>query len=339
MPLDNYGVLKGRAVALHREHHDYTPHYQVHIDAEIAQFRIAINVQSRTGPSELLFLLDRNFNHPLTNHLITLPLGWNPLPSEPGGAALDYVRGNLLKRKAMRKQPANRRGPNNDLGDYLEAQIMQAMNDYEALIYAFGQRWGPEPEPDHIFKFKPSNGVHDIHMNQGNLPAFAEDDGVWQDGGLLIQFSKPKPHWVALFLAFQAQSWQTDDRTGHRIERNAPATGNVRRKPIAAESVQIVGALVNPIGSDINKETVTLMNTTPHTLNLNGWQIVDERGERHTLSGMLAAGASVVVRLPARVRLDNFGGSITLLDALGETIDKVTYTRKQAMRAGWTIVF
>ena len=41
MPLDNYGVLKGRAIALRREHHDYTPHYQIHIDAEIAQFRFS----------------------------------------------------------------------------------------------------------------------------------------------------------------------------------------------------------------------------------------------------------------------------------------------------------
>jgi len=45
--------------------------------------------------------------------------------------------------------------------------------------------------------------VHDIHMNQGNSGAFGRDDGVWQDGGLLMHFPG-ESRWVAVFLAFQA---------------------------------------------------------------------------------------------------------------------------------------
>ncbi len=39
---------------------------------------------------------------------------------------------------------------------------------------------GPEPVKDKIFGFRPGNGVHDIHMNQGNVGRFVSDDGVWQ---------------------------------------------------------------------------------------------------------------------------------------------------------------
>ena len=70
--------------------------------------------------------------------------------------------------------------------------------------------------PDKIFGFRPGNGVHDIHMNQGNSGRFRDDDGVWQDGGLLFQFPG-EDRWVAIFLAFQSQAWHTDDTTGHAI--------------------------------------------------------------------------------------------------------------------------
>ena len=44
---------------------------------------------------------------------------------------------------------------------------------------------------DKIFGFLPGNGIHDIHMNQGNSSRFVRDDGVWQDGGLLMLSTRP----------------------------------------------------------------------------------------------------------------------------------------------------
>jgi len=52
-------------------------------------------------------------------------------------------------------------------------------------------------------------------MNQGSSPQFAADDGVWQDGALLIQLGAPAVEWAAVFLAFQSQAWRTDDVSGH----------------------------------------------------------------------------------------------------------------------------
>ena len=47
--------------------------------------------------------------------------------------------------------------------------------------------------------------MHDIHMNQGNDPRFERDDGVWQDGGLLIHFPGLS-RWIGIFLA-SSQAW------------------------------------------------------------------------------------------------------------------------------------
>jgi len=53
-------------------------------------------------------------------------------------------------------------------------------------------------------------------MNQGNFPRFRADDGVWQDGCLMFHLPK-ESEWRAIFLAFQSQSFKTDDKTGHAL--------------------------------------------------------------------------------------------------------------------------
>ena len=60
------------------------------------------------------------------------------------------------------------------------------------------------------------NGIHDIHMNQGNVEKWKGDNGIWQDGGILIHFEKEE-EWIGIFLAFQSQSWCTDDEGHARV--------------------------------------------------------------------------------------------------------------------------
>jgi uncharacterized protein YukJ len=102
MPLSNYGVLKGKAVGAKREDDQSSPHYQVHILAGTEHSHIAVNVKSVARPSELLFLVDDNFQHPLTARLPDLAEGFASLPRAPGGQSLDYIRANLFDRLDMR---------------------------------------------------------------------------------------------------------------------------------------------------------------------------------------------------------------------------------------------
>lgn len=55
-------------------------------------YRAAVNTKSQQQPADLLFLADDDFRHPVTAALVGLPAGWTGLPSEPGGAALDFIR-------------------------------------------------------------------------------------------------------------------------------------------------------------------------------------------------------------------------------------------------------
>ena len=115
MPLKNYGVLVGRVVASRAEGGADSPHFQVHIRGSDTDFRIAVNVLSKEKPSELLYFADEHFSHPLLALLATLPEGFTELPSQRGGVALDFIRGNLFERTAMKVMPATSPGPDNDL--------------------------------------------------------------------------------------------------------------------------------------------------------------------------------------------------------------------------------
>jgi uncharacterized protein YukJ len=117
----------------------------------------------------------------------------------------------MFDRRNMRRIPASRRGPGNDLVDELDFRVDRLLASATGRLHAFGTRWGPEPKtPDQVFGFSPGNGIHDVHMNQGNRDEHRRDNGVWSDGGLI--FHEPDQNrWCAIFLAFQTQSWHTDD--------------------------------------------------------------------------------------------------------------------------------
>ena len=72
MPLSSYGVLAGRVVGRRAEGGTDTPHYQVHLAAADEQFRVAVNVLSKEHPSELLYLADETFHHPIVQEFLEL---------------------------------------------------------------------------------------------------------------------------------------------------------------------------------------------------------------------------------------------------------------------------
>jgi len=331
MPLDQYGVLKGGVVARLLGRYEANPHYQIHVIDDHLDYRVAVNVKSKVSPSELRYIIIDNFTHPILEELKRLPLGFNHLDSEAGGMALDYIRGNLFDPQKMTVLPHNLPGPDNDLNEKLDYFVLKTIDEPEAFICAFGQPWGPENKKDSYFGFKPGHGVHNVHMNQGNVDEWRQDDGVWQDGGLIFYYPAERK-FSAFFLAFQSQSFHTDDWTGHRLAETVPSEG----------SVFIAAALVNPPGSEEEgEEIVTLVNVSDKDIDISGWMIADRQKRKEVISsGVIHGGQFLPVRLSGDTcRLPNKGGIISLLDREGYKMDGVTYTAEQAAKSGWTIRF
>ncbi|CAH2402343.1 DUF2278 family protein [Mesorhizobium escarrei] len=346
MPIP-YAVLKGRPTN-NRLGTKKNKHYQVLISANGEQYRIAINVESGDG-SEVAFLVRAPFEHPVIDGLAGLEPGLHKLPSAPGGMAIDFIRGNIGQPWEFQPLPFDAAGPDNDLNEKIDAYVQRAMSDENAMVYAFGAPWGPEPTTaDKFFGFKPGRGIHDIHMNQGNPPGkFEKDNGVYQDGALLFNFPD-EGQWMAIFLKFQTQAWHTDDETGNVIlapDADHPTAPHIPIERDQIPTFEVPDGLVRIIAAYVNDtktpehETVTLLNTADVSVDLEGWAIADKRKQRMKLAGTIDAGATRVVEIVTPVALSNKGGIITLLDERGIKVHGVSYTKGQAQQPGRTIPF
>jgi uncharacterized protein YukJ len=338
MPIDNYGVLKGKVFSRLRAT-EQSEHFQILVNHNNNPHRIAINTKSSEAPSEVLYYAENDFHQEITDALLQSGIedGFTLLNSEPGGLALDFIRRNLFDPAKMVPLPSRTSGDNDDLNDQLDFFVQQAILDDSAVIYAFGQHWKDSSGADDYFnEISPSQGIHDIHMNQGNKAGkYSGDNGIYQDGGLLFYFSS-RNRWAAVFTAFQSQSFYTDDITGNPITEVPVPDPD---QPPNRTPVSIVAAMVNPDGDDVGLEYVILLNKSNKNINLEGWQIIDKYNKKDIITDTkIKAGRTRRIILTGNgAQLSNKGGTITLLNAEGIKIDGTTYTESDASEQGWVI--
>jgi len=340
MPLKSYAVLKGRPKAT-RSSAEGHPHFHLQIEANGDDYRVAINVRSMLEPSEMEYLIKLRFGHPITAGLHRLSPGLHPVKSRPGGLALDFIRLNLFPHDQFLKLPSHHSNGGTDLNDVLEGIFAGAMTDPGCWVYVYGESWEAEGS-DHIFRFYPSRGLHDVHMNQGNDPCHLEQDAPWQDGAILIEHPRQQ-RWTGLFLKFQSQSWHTDPVSGHALSYpegsllGSPDGCNGAPPPEC--TVRIAALLVKPLDGQLPREAVTLFNVSPYPVDLSGWRLTGGRGGQWPLQGKLRSGEAREIPLGEALPLSDDGGIVTLVNREGLKVHGVYYTSAQAARVGWRIPF
>jgi hypothetical protein len=219
MPLPAYGVLIGTLNHFTRD--SLTPtgsfrHGALHVDAPAGQYACAVDVLTPSG-IKVQYRLIHRLNHLALTPVLGLPAGWQSLASTRSSGALDYVRSHfmgvgmvassfgfwLFRRDSLigrflRWLESLRNPWIDSTGDNalnaLETQLLGSVR-----VFVFG---APSPT---------SLGVQDIHMNQGNPPGpFQQLNGIWQDGGVLIE--RPSGELVAFLLKFASQSLHTNSQ-------------------------------------------------------------------------------------------------------------------------------
>ncbi len=348
MPIKNYGVWVAKPVRVSAERAEQdpeSPHIHLFYDdgSSGGSFsgarRASINVKSKSALSELVFWLIRDFQHPIVDKLRDLNMGFHDIPSQPGGVALDYIRGNLIELRTGSILPHDQPGGRDDIIDYVMPELESAINR-GATIYLFG-----EPYDD-------KQGIHDIHMNQGSQAEFKKFNGVWQDGGVLIYFPDAD-RFDAIFLAFASQAVHTDEITGHGLSGSQNFAQLIRGEVPDEETlitddvrVAIIAALVNPIdnenqpGAMGQPEMVYLLNRLPQVISIKGWSLLNSSDTAYTIADDISLAPGEVKMLEMKgVPLSNKGGLISLLDNQGIKVDGVSYTRTQASKEGEVVIF
>lgn len=337
MPIQKYGCWVAYPKSFTAETDENTPHIELMFgedrNSSVGNFRAAINIKSSTpNESRLVYWFERDLRkHTISDELAALGPGFHPRGSNKF-PALDYIRGNLFSLQTGTILRHNVPGEMNDITDYMSPVLTEAIQR-KATIYLFGQQFDSGDD-----------GIHDVHMNQGNSGKYAKDNGVWQDGGILLYFPDDQ-HWEGIFLAFAVQIVHTDDRTGNPIGTTSFVEllgGDAPPPPISDGTVYIRAALVNPVGPDENPqgqpETVYLVNKTQQDINLANWSIRNRNNDSQNLSGVLKSNGQIKVEVP-NCPLSNKGGIITLLNAAGLKVDGVSYSKAQAAREGVLIYF
>jgi uncharacterized protein YukJ len=231
MPIKGYGVWVATPTVFTAERTGRSPHGNLIFtdgSTKYKQLSSAINVKSTGTDSRLVYWSNRDFQHAITQKLQSLDKGFHPIAGSsdqgPDGIALDILRGNLVDLNKGTILPTNAEGPDNDIVDHLTEIFSDAITA-KATVYLWGQQYSPTP-----------NGIHDIHMNQGNSgkASWTRDNGIYQDGSFMLKY--PDGHWEAVFLAFASQATKTDD--GGQPERNAKTFAQLLNDPAQSDTRQ-----------------------------------------------------------------------------------------------------
>jgi uncharacterized protein YukJ len=327
-----YGVLRGRPDRYKREDNVSSPHLQVRILENGGQpWRIAMNVQSNTGSDVAFWVVDPLVGHPLLASLSVQPSGFR-VAAPNVDHALDYVKAPLFDWKLGRVLPPSGNASSDDLQDLLSLYLDQCKNA-GGEVFAFGAKFDQnlhKPIDAEFGNTDGLHGIHDIHLNQGNVGAHAGDNGVFHDGGLVLAFPD---RYLGLFLGFQTQRIPTD--AAGNAAPGAKAISEVLAggipTPATTSSVYIERALINPSGSDVGREIVVLANLSTAAQTLTNWRLVDKNARVTPINTTLAAGQSVFITLDGNgVQLGNQGGTLGLQDDQKAQMDVVTYTAEDA---------
>jgi uncharacterized protein YukJ len=328
----SYGVLRGKPDRYKREDSASTPHLQIRVLEGGGQpWRIAVNVQSDTGSHVAFWVVDPLVGHPLLNSLPGLASGFTSV-ARNADHALDYVKAPLFDWKLGRLLPPSGSASSDDLQDLLSLYIDQCKNA-GGEIYAFGAKFDQNLHKPIDIEFGNTDGlhgIHDIHLNQGNVGAHAGDNGAFHDGGLILSF--PDRH-LGLFLGFQTQRIPTD-AAGNAAPSAVPISQLLGGGPVVAippSGVYIERALINPSGADPGREVVVLANLATTAAALAQWRLVDKNGRVTPLNVTIGGGQSVLITLDGSgVQLGNQGGTVTLQDDHQTQVHVVTYTAQDA---------
>jgi uncharacterized protein YukJ len=328
-----YGVLRGSVDRFSRDDDKKSPHLQIRvIDGQGKAWQVPVNVRSADKEKSLVIFhrADPLLSHPILEQLGSFPTGLTDLHNKPRSAsnALDYSRAPLFDWLTGIALPPTGPGDQDDLQDVVSRQL----NDLKVSggeLFTFGSQF--------------PGGMHDVHMNQGNGSGpgeHGEDNGVFNDGGLILKFPD---HVTGLFFRFKTQFLPTDAH-GNRIpgvSKEIPPSGTPVDTGIgepgdihpAIPLVYVERALVNPIGDDPGKEVVVIGNTTSATVDLTGWSVLDKNNASDALAGvLLPAGGSVSIVLSGNgAQLSNKGGTIRLLNPAGVLVHAVSYSKADAI--------
>ena len=226
MPVQNYGVVIGQFDHFDRDDaNNYGNYYHGHIFVRVGSgagallYNCACDVKYPDGYVE--YFTPSKLDASLFAGVAALPDGYHALASTPTSGAIDYVRDRLIAQPlgcAAIFYAVLQAFTHRNYQVWKQNAGMSALTDLEAFLaadggiarlYVFGAEYTNPAQ-------SPPQGMHDVHMNQGDPPPapgkpnYQLLDGIWQDGGVIVQ--RPSGLLAGFFVKFLTQTLDTNDQ-------------------------------------------------------------------------------------------------------------------------------
>ena len=335
-----YSCLRGKVHAYAPAQPLTNPHLWVILQTPDQKLWFAtINVRSDkdaasdpVGRSYLYYGIDTDFSHPIVPTILARPQGVSRVGRSYDEGAVDFQRGNLFDPNVLRVSPSG--AP----GDEGLVQRICAMLDVAksqgAEVFFYGNAFTKDNphQTDAAFGYTPDSpvGIDCVHMAQGDahaLDVHLRENGWWHDGACFM-WEEHAHRMSAIFLAFQVQSWHTDDwgqpvsgATGHEAPIYDFSSGAGVFTPPQKRALEITSLHRLPDGS----ANAVVCNMTTAPLDLTGWSLLADADRRQSLPAQsLDACTPLPVPLPQGFVKDS-GGILSLFNPQNLKVDGVAF--------------
>jgi uncharacterized protein YukJ len=182
-----YGFVKctiAGSIRIQSSKHDGETQYHLHANLAVpdgqgkdATWDMAVNVGTNKSDDLLRYRLVLDFHHPITKTLGEAPLGLERLTGTEAFPALDFLRTDVLAATGKWRDSDVMDGETDREPYKSLARLLQRAQDGRWPVYVFGRLYTDG-----------TNGIHDIHMNQGSTGSFVhkknddhnDHNDVWQ---------------------------------------------------------------------------------------------------------------------------------------------------------------
>jgi uncharacterized protein YukJ len=212
MPLHSYGVLKGSLFTPQEQTYQgdwFHGIFYLTVPGTAIPQRCVTDFSNATA-NLIQYRIFNNLNASLLANIASLPDGFTELgtgpTNGPTSGALDYARSPYL-------------GPGDGwiVSDGIVAvqELQTQLSANPGKLFVFGEPF-TDPSPVNEDGVQSQNGMHNVHMNQGD-PAVSSDgrdhqadDGIWQDGATI--FMNADGSVSAFCSKFVSQTFNTNDQ-------------------------------------------------------------------------------------------------------------------------------
>ena len=195
--MEKYVMFRGKVIDKWYDFDKRAHYHIVAMDDEGKRFDLAVNIGSiyekmnEIVSSNLKVYYDESYNcrKRIVRKMLLQKDGITECHKD---LYLDYIRMKLFPHEKM-IQMKGFDIKSVYLTGIIEKNVVQAMNNYDYEVIAFGRLYAN------------GKGLHDIHMNQGSVDKFRKNDASYSDGGLFFR-NRRDNKIKAVFIAFITQS-------------------------------------------------------------------------------------------------------------------------------------